>query len=142
MQVVELADLGVAAGQQLCIQLAGDGFKLLGCDAVGGGVHAVAPAPEVVSERSARAAPFGQADDGALKGMAVGVDHAGQHRAVKKRGCRALLLRGVGRDLAPAAVGRNAQQHVTRPGTGYPGLRCEELFCFTFHSDSGLYLEG
>jgi hypothetical protein len=45
---MELADLGVAAGQQLGIQLAGDGLQLLGRDAVGGRVHAVAPAPEVV----------------------------------------------------------------------------------------------
>ena len=142
VQVMELADLGVAAAEQFGIQLAGNGFQLLGRDAVGGRVHAVAPAPEVVSDRCARAAPLGQADDGALEGMAVGVDHARQHRTNETRGGGLLLRRGVGRDLAPAAVGRNAQQHVLGPGTGHPGLRCEELLCFTFHSDSGLFLEG
>ena len=76
-QVVELADMGVAAAQQLEVELRRDRAQLLRADAQRDRVHPVAPRPEVVARR---VAPLGQADEGALEGVAVRVDDAGEQR--------------------------------------------------------------
>ena len=74
VQVMEFADLGVAAGQQLGVKPGGNGLELRGRYAQGHGVHAFAPAPEVIA---LRAALLGQTGHGALESVAVGVDQAG-----------------------------------------------------------------
>ena len=118
VQVVEFADLRVAAGQQFGVQVLGHRAHLLGRDAQRHAVHAVAPTPEVVMHA---VAAFGQAHEGALKGVAVGVHKAGQRRAGQVFG---LVRRGrVRPHLGPAAVGADAQQHVLRPGAVQPGVR-------------------
>ena len=116
VQVVELADLRVAAGQQLGVQVRGHGLQLLGRDAQGHPVHAVAPAPEVVVRA---VAPLAEAHERALEGVAVGVDQARQHRASDALGLRG--RRGAGRDGGPAALGVHLQQHRVGPGAAHPG---------------------
>jgi hypothetical protein len=82
LQVVELADLGVAAGQQFAVKMGGHAahhlWRQLECDAV----HAVAPGPEVVV---CTVATLGQADEGALESVAVGIDEARQRRSGQAR---------------------------------------------------------
>ena len=113
LQIVELADLGVAAAQQLDIELRRDGAQLLGRDAQRDAVHAVAPRPEVVL---ARLAPLGQARHRALEGVAVGIDEGRDHGAVEPR---ADLGRGdAGADVVPASRCVTGQQHVLVPRAG------------------------
>jgi hypothetical protein len=87
VQVVELADLGVAAAQQF----AHTGALATACICSGvmrsaTPVHAVAPGPEVVG--IARVAPLGQADKGALERMAVRVHQPGSTGPGSTRGAR------------------------------------------------------
>ena len=121
VQVVELADLRIAAAQQLRIQLRRHGAQLCRRDAQRHAVHAVAPGPEVVV---LAAAAFGQAGEGALEGVAVRVDQAGQHRAGQHGGLRRRGRAGV--DLGPVAVGIGAQQHGVVPAPVDPGARCPQ----------------
>ena len=121
LQVVELADLRVAAAQQLDVELRRDRAQLLGRDAQRDRVHALAPRPEVVV-LAAGIAALGEAGEGALERMAVRIDQAGQHRPRQPRrfGRR---LEDAGGDLAPAAVAADAQQHVLGPAVAEPGAR-------------------
>ena len=65
------------------------------------------------------------AGEGALEGVAVRVDDAGQQRPGENaRACG--RERDVGRHLGPAAVGAGAQQHVLAPAVGQPGERRPE----------------
>ena len=117
LQVVEFTDLGVAAAQQFEVQHRGDGLQLIGRDAQGHAVHAVAPRPEVVGRGLA---PLGQPGEGTLEGMAVGIDQAGQQRATQhlRAGRR---LRHAGGDGSPTAVWADLQQHVGLPVVLRPG---------------------
>ena len=136
VQVVKLAYLGVAARQQFGIQLAGNGLELFGRNAVGGGVHAVAPSPEVITGLVAQAAPLGQTGNGALEGMAVRIDQAGQHRAIQPE-CTGLLLRRRTRlHLAPGSVGCHLEQDVAFPPALHPGTVRNESVCYFIHSCS------
>ena len=116
LQVVELADLGVAAGEQLDVQVRRDRAQLLRRDAQRDAVHAVAPRPEVVVRR---VAAFGEAGEGALEGMAVRVDQARQHRAGER--LDAFGCGDIGHDLGPAAIGADAEQHAVAPAPADPG---------------------
>ena len=121
VQVVELADLRVAAGQQLGVELCRDGLQLARRDAQRDAVHAIAPGPEVVR---LAVALLGQTDEGALERMAVRVDQTGQHRAVEAPRLRGRLGRGHARpDLDPMPVGIGAQQHVRLPASVQPRQR-------------------
>ena len=75
VQVMELDDRGVAALEQLDIELGRDRPLVLGRDVLREPVHRVAPGPEA---GRVRAEPLGQAGQRALEGVAVQVDHAGQ----------------------------------------------------------------
>ncbi len=120
LQVVELADVRVAAGKKLEVEVRGDRPQLGRRDAQCDAVHAVAPRPEVVVRR---VTAFGQASEGALEGVAVRVDHAREHRTGNRLG---VVGRGdIGHDLGPGAVGAGHEQHTlapapTEPGTGRP----------------------
>ena len=123
LQVVELADLRVAAAQQLDIELRRDRAQRVGRDARRHPVHAVAPRPEVVGRAGgACAAAFGEARERALERMAVGIDEAGQHRTVEPRrvGRR---LGDAGNDVGPVTVRVDAQQHAVVPAPAEPGAR-------------------
>ena len=74
LQVVELADLGVAALQQFEVELGGDRPQLAGRDAQCDRVHPRSPRPEVVA---LGVALLCQASKSALESMAVGIDQAG-----------------------------------------------------------------
>ena len=118
VQVVEFTHLRIAATQQFGVQLRGHGTQLRGRDAQGHAVHAGSPAPEVVL---CAIAPFSQAGECTLEGVAVRVHQTRQHRAgqhLRGGGCRL-----VGLHLGPAAVAAHPQQHVVLPGPGNPGLR-------------------
>ena len=80
LQVMELADLRVAAAQQLDVEMGGDRAQRLRRDAGRDRVHARAPRPEIVVFAAALA-PFGEARERALERMAVRIDEARQHRA-------------------------------------------------------------
>ena len=134
-QVMELADFGVAAAQQLGIELGRHRPQLGRRDGAGHPVHAVAPAPEIVL---ALLAPLGQAGKGALEGVAVAIDQARQHRPGQDGG--AGRRRGVGLDAGPAAVGTGFQQHGITPATGQPGPRCPILLGTWRVSHEGLSL--
>ena len=122
LQVVEVADLRVAAPQQLHIQLGRNGLQLIGADAQGHAVHAVAPGPEVVrGPVSAGLAPLGQAGKRPLKGVAVGIDQPGQHRPRQQLGAFGHLGHTAAH-LAPAAALVDAQQHLLLPAPRQPGL--------------------
>jgi hypothetical protein len=118
VQVVEFTHLGVAALQQLGIQLAGHGAQRVGRYPQCHGVHAVAPAPEIIV---CAAAALGQAGKGALEGMAVGIDQTRQHRARQHRGPG----RGghAGLHLMETALRVDVQQHLRLPAAAHPGLR-------------------
>ena len=127
---MEFTDLGVAAGQQFGIQPGGDMFQLFWRDTPGHRVHAVAPTPEVIAA-AGRSGALGQPSDGALKGMAMGVDQAGQHRPCQA--LRALRLVGGRARLhaGPAAIRAHRQQDITRPVAVQPGLRGKEALSHT-----------
>ena len=119
VQVVKLANLGVAAPQQLQIKLGCNGLHLGRADAQRHPVHALAPRPEIIGSRLA---PLSHAGKCALERMAVRIDQAGQQRAGQHRRSRRRLGR-VGRDFSPVAVRADAQQHLGLPAAGQPGLR-------------------
>ena len=127
---MEFTDLGVAAGQQLGVQPGSDMLQLFWRDTPGHRVHAVAPAPEVIAAAS-WAGALGQPSDGALKGVAMGVDQAGQHRPCQA--LRPLRLVGAGARLHafPAAIRAHRQQHITRPSAVQPGLSGKEALSHT-----------
>ena len=74
-EVVELADGGVARGPHLAVDLLVLGADALGALLVGEGEHRVAPGPEV--------AALGAAAEGALEGVAVRVDEAGNREPLR-----------------------------------------------------------
>ena len=131
LQIMELADLRVAAVQQFDIQLCRDGVQLLGCDAQRDLVHAVAPGPEIVV---LAVAPLGQAGERALEGMAVRIDKAGQRSAGEP--CRA-GRRGHARfNARPAAVGADLEQHRIGPTSADPGARRPQKLAHGRHAIS------
>ena len=119
LQIVELADLRIAALQQFQIELGGDSLQLCGCDAQGHAIHAIAPGPEVVV---VAVAPLGQACKDALESMAVRVHQTGQHRTGQVQ--RALRRSDAGLQAEPATVAAHAHQHAGLPATTHPGQRC------------------
>ena len=82
VQVVKLADRGVAGLEHLGVELSRDGFDLVGGQGTHEIVHDLAPGPETVL---GRAGALGQPRHGALKGVGVQVRHAGQHHATRAR---------------------------------------------------------
>jgi hypothetical protein len=134
VQVVKLADMGVAGVQQLGIDKGRDGLELLRRDAIRRAVHAVAPAPEVVL---AAVAALGQPGDGPLEGVAVGIYQAGQH-GPRQALCAALRFAwGVGHDVAPQAVGTDREQYVLRPIAVDPGGGRQISLLFSAHASPG-----
>jgi hypothetical protein len=118
LQIVKLADLRVAAAQQLDVELRGDVTQRLGLDALRHAVHAVAPRPEIVVRRFA---PLGQAGEGALKSVAVRVDQAGQRWAGEQG--RFGRRRHADLDAQPAAVAIGFEQHRIGPTATHPRAR-------------------
>ena len=118
LQVVELADVGVAAGQQLAVEVRGDGLHVVRGHGAGHAVHAVAPAPEVVARVLA---PLRQAGEGALEGVAVRVHQSWQHRSGQRLRIRRTRHARLHGRPAPAAVAD--QQHVVLPAAVEPGVR-------------------
>ena len=120
LQVVELADLRVAAAQQLDVQLRRDRAQLLRRDAQRDAVHAVAPRPEVVV-RTRRAARPGRRRRAGTRGCArstrPGSSRAGEHGGVGRRS-RRRASRSTQRPSAPTS-----QQHAVAPAAGQPGAR-------------------
>jgi hypothetical protein len=113
VQVVELADLRVAALQQLGVQLRGHRAQLRGRDAQRHAVHAVAPGPEVVSRL--RAARPGRQRRAGRHGCA--------HRPAAAAPGRQHLWPAAalsGRDRSPAALA-SPQQHAGLPAPVDPG---------------------
>lgn len=87
VEVVEFADGGDAGQEHFEEGERGGGADLFGGKAEGGVVHLLAPGPEVVVLGLAvGGAVFGAAADGALEGVAMGVDHAGDEGDVAKVG--------------------------------------------------------
>ena len=129
VQVVEFADLRVPIGEQLRIEVGGDRLHLRRRDAQRSGIHAVAPAPEIVL---ARRAALGESGDGALEGMAVRVEHPWQHRAGQ-----ALRMPGVGAAgprLDPTAIRAGHQQDIARPAAPDPGQGRDEAAGLNGHT--------
>ena len=81
MQIVELADGGVAGLQHLDVQLGRDRLELLGRDREREAIHQVAPGPEAVGTACSGGAELGQPGERALEGVRVQVRHAGHDRA-------------------------------------------------------------
>ena len=77
-EVVELADRGVAGAAHLAVDLLVLGANALRALLVGEGEHRVAPGPEV--------AALGAAAEGALEGVAVRVDEAGNREPLRHGG--------------------------------------------------------
>ena len=78
MQVVELADLGVAGAQHLDVELRGDRMQVVGRDPRRERVHRLAPAPEAVDLTAPSLCESGHR---ALERMRVQVRDAGKHPA-------------------------------------------------------------
>ncbi len=82
---MEFADGGDAGHEHFEECEGGGGLDLFGGEGEGGVVHLLTPGPEVVVEVGCGAV-FGAAADGALEGVAVGVDHAGDDGDVAEIG--------------------------------------------------------
>ena len=109
VQVVELDDRGVAALEQLDLELGRDRALLVGRDLLRERVHRVAPGPEA---GLVRAQPLGQPGQGALEGVAVQVDHAGDDDAVDPLG---VDWRRAGGDRGDVAQRLDLDQDIVRP---------------------------
>ena len=84
MQIVELADAGVARLQHLQIGPRGDGLELVGVEHASKRVHAAAPGPEVVGIGGGmRTNELGAAGQRPLMGVRVQIDHARQHVTIE-----------------------------------------------------------
>ncbi len=84
MQVVELADAGIACLEHLQIGPRRDGLELVGVEHAGQRVHAAAPGPEVVGTGGGvRAYELGAAGQRPLMGVRMQIDHARQHVAIE-----------------------------------------------------------
>ena len=109
VQVMELADRGVAGLEHLDVDLRGDRAQLVRADPLDKPVHHLAPGPE---RCLASGEPLRAAGHRPLKGVAVhvghaGQDHAGQALGVGRRGAgldRAQIAARV--DLQPDRVGK------------------------------------
>ena len=106
VQVVELDHRGVAALEQLDLELGRDRALLLGRDPLRERVHRVAPAPEA---RLVGAQPLGQPGQRALEGVAVQVDHAGDDDAVDPLGVGRRQRRRRPRRCCPRARPRSGR---------------------------------
>ncbi len=117
MQVMELADGGVAGLDHLDIELTGDGLDLAGRQLLHETIHHAAPGPEaVLAGGAALARTFGQARHGALKGMGMEIGHARQDGAGRAhRVTGGGLSAGVGGHRREAAIDRDLEQDVPRP---------------------------
>ena len=137
VQVVELADGGVAGFQHLDVQTERDGLELVRGQARSEAVHQRAPGPETVvlsgagstgttrSTRSARpTAKFGQAGHGALEGVRMQVRHAGQQWAAGAG--RVWRRLHTGAHLRQPAGIVPAQQHVAGPAGGQQRIGREQ----------------
>jgi hypothetical protein len=78
VDVMELADRGVACGQHLDVQMARDRLCLLGGQARHEPVHELAPGPEVVVRRAAH---LGQPGHRALERVRMHIGHSRQRRS-------------------------------------------------------------
>ena len=82
---MKFRDGGVARLQHLDEQLGRDDLQLRRLKAVGEAIHRLAPGPEAVARRHAKLRGPGHPP---LKGMAVGIGHAGDHNATDALGIR------------------------------------------------------
>ena len=90
VQIVELADLGVAGFEHLDVELRRDRAQFVRADAACERIHHFAPGPETVA--IARA-PLGEPRHRALEGVRVEVRHARQHEAPERFGAVARRAR-------------------------------------------------
>jgi hypothetical protein len=123
VQVVELADGGVAGAEHLDEQEPGDGAQLVRPHGMGDAIHRLPPCPETIGRI---AALLGKAGHGALKGVGMEVRHARHDRA---REALEPLAAGPGvvrRNRGDGALGRDVDPHVPRPAGGQHGGRCEQ----------------
>ena len=104
--------MGVAAGQQLDVEVGGDRAHLLRRDAQRDTVHAVAPRPEVVVRR---VAAFGEAGEGALEGVAVRIDQAGKHGPGDRLGVVGAATSGTTSAQQPSAPVTTSTRSRQRP---------------------------
>ena len=121
-------------GQEFGVQQRSNDLELLWSHPPGDGVHARAPAPEIVPGAT-QVAPLalGQARYGALKSVAMGIDQTRQHGTVKHSGSGAIHQRRVRRDAAPVACRIDRQENVSHPGPLDPGPRGKEMRGVTVH---------
>ena len=110
VQVVELADRGVAGFEHLDVQLRGDGLQRVGVEARGEAVHRLAPGPERVLRVGLA---LGQARHRALERVRMQVGDAGHDPAAPALGCAP-----VHRDDAAAVV--EVEAGVDPPAAGGP----------------------
>ena len=123
VQVVKLADRGVARFQHLDEKMLRDGAQLVGPDGMGNPVHRLPPGPETIG----RVAPLlGEPSHRALEGVGMEVRHARNHRAAEALDPVAAARRHVGRDGDDGAVGRDIDPHIPRPAGGQHGAGCEQ----------------
>ncbi len=109
VQVVELADRGVAMQQQVGVELGGDRVQRRRVDRAGIAVHGFAPAPEGVALGGLA---FGEPGHRALEGVRMQVRHPRHHPAAQRRG---VGPRCAGRHLDQVAGGVDGQADVARP---------------------------
>ena len=114
---MKLADLGVAAGQQLLVELRRHIAQLLRAELERQPVHAVTPGPEIIVPGLAA---LGKAGESALKSVAVGVDQAGEHRPLQT--LHAIGKWTAGFDLLPMTVSTNGERHIALPAALDPSL--------------------
>ncbi len=100
-------------------QLRGHGAHLLGRNAQGHTVHAVAPGPEVVGIGFT---PLRQAREGALERVTMRIDKPRQQRPMEASGA-CWRHPNVAADASPAALCIDLQQHGLLPAACDPGAR-------------------
>ena len=107
VQVVELADGGVAGFQHFRVELHRHGVQRIGIQPAGEAVHQLAPGPEAVGRIGL---VFGQAGHRALEGVRMGVRDAGQREAAgirfRQQHADAAIGRGLDAGGLPAGGAR------------------------------------
>ena len=119
VQVVKLADRGVARLEHLDVDLRRDRLHLIGAELTDESIHHLPPGPEAVAAGAGLPGLFRQSGHGALKGMRMEIGHSRHDRPAKaRRSSRPVMRRSIRNNVQQRAVGPDLEQDVVGPAIG------------------------